>query len=309
MHIHVLGSAAGGGFPQWNCNCHNCAGVAGQAPGLTARTQSSICVSADGLHWVLINASPDVRQQILSFPPLNPRRQARDSAIAGVVLVDSQIDHCAGLLILRESQHPLDIYSTAMVRQDLSSGFPVLNMLQHYCGANWHEIAVPKPTEPGDPFEVRGANGLGFTAVPLAGKAPPYSPHREDPHPGDNIGLLIEDKSSGRSVFYAPGLAAVDTALEPILASADCLLVDGTFWAEDDMARTGVGSKTAADMGHLPQSGKAGMLAALTPYSRARRILIHINNTNPILNETSSERHQVSDVGVEIAFDGMSIEI
>lgn len=308
MHIHVLGSGAGGGVPQWNCNCSWCRAAKDADSPVLARNQSSICVSADGSNWVLINASPDIRHQLTGFAPLQPNRHARDTGVVGIVLVDSQIDHSTGLLVMRESNQPLDIYCTAMVHQDLSSGFPIFQMLQHYCGVNWHELAIADAGT-GSDFQVQGAAGLRFTAVPLSSKAPPYSPHRHAPHPGDNIGLLIRDQSSGRSAFYAPGLGELEPHLLPWLEQADCLLVDGTFWAEDDMARAGVGSKTAAAMGHLPQSGDNGMIAALQPYQAARRVLIHINNTNPILDPHSPQRAELEQAGIEVAYDGMDIRL
>ena len=308
MYIHVLGSGAGGGVPQWNCNCRYCSAIRDGSLAITPRSQSSICVSADGKNWALINASPDIRQQLLSFPPLQPARQTRDSAIVGVVLVDSQIDHTTGLLILRESSHPLQVYCTKMVHQDLSSGFPLLTMLQDYCKVDWHPIPVTDATSASD-FSVDGIDGIRFTAVPLSSKAPPYSPHRHDPHPGDNVGLLFTDQASGRSAFYAPGLGHIEDHLKPIMAQADCLLIDGTFWEEDDMQRAGVGSKRAADMGHLPQNGPDGMIAALKPYQQARQVLIHINNTNPILDDNGPERAVLSAAGIELAFDGMDIEV
>jgi pyrroloquinoline quinone biosynthesis protein B len=308
MQIHVLGSSAGGGFPQWNCNCRCCRAARDGSLPVTARSQSSICVGSDGTHWVLINASPDIRQQILAFPPLQPARSVRDTGIVGVVLVDSQIDHTAGLPVLRELGRPLPVYCTEMVRQDLTGGFPLLTLLQDYCGSRWHEIPV-RDAVTGVELRVAGVEGISFTAVPLSGKAPPYSPHCHDPHPGDNIGLWMCDEATGGCAFYAPGLAAVEPHLHAYLQRADCILVDGTFWTEDELQRAGVGTKTAAAMGHLPQSGPGGMIAVLEPYRTARRILIHINNTNPILNERGAERAQLTAAGIEVALDGMDIRV
>lgn len=304
MHVHVLGSSAGGGFPQWNCNCDNCARFRRGEIRASARNQSSITVSADGVNWVLFNASPDIRAQIESFPPLQPGRSIRDTGIRAVFLIDSQIDHTTGLLILRESDRPLELYCTAMAHQDLTTGFPVLNMLEHYSGVVWHEA----PTD-GRSFEIPQAPGLRFTAVAVKGAAPPYSPHRRDPHPGDNIGVRIEDIGSGRSLFYAPGLYKIEDHLRPLMEQADCLLVDGTFWTDDEMRRRGTGVKTAAEMGHLPQSEPGGMIESLRPFTRPRKILIHINNTNPILDEDSPERARLAEEGIEVAFDGIDIHL
>lgn len=303
MRIHVLGSAAGGGFPQWNCNCPNCLGLRRGELKARSRTQSSIAVSDDGEDWVVINTSPDVRAQILDFEALQPGRGARDTGIRAVLLTDAQIDHASGLVMLREGE-PLPLYTTEPVREDLSSGFPVLKLLEHYCGVDWH----PVPSA-GEAFGIEGLEGLEFRAVPLESKAPPYSPHRQDPQPGDNIGLWITDRASGRSVFYAPGLGAVTPEIEQPLLEADCLLVDGSFWTEDEMLQRGVGRKRAAEMGHLPQSGPGGMLEWLERARAERKVLIHINNTNPILDEDSPERAQLDRQGVEVAYDGMELTL
>ena len=304
MKIHVLGSAAGGGFPQWNCNCSNCTGYRAGTLNAIARTQSSICVSTNGIDWALINASPDIRQQIGDFAALQPARAKRDTGIRGVVLMDAQIDHTTGLLMLRELAHPLPIYCTEMVQQDMSTGFPVMEMLSHYCGVDWHEINAD-----GAPFQVDGVEGVQFRGIYLSSKAPPYSPHRHDPHKGDNIGLVIEDVASGETVFYAPGLGVFEPHLLEHMQRAKCLLVDGTCWVNDEMQRQGVGKKLASEMGHLYQYGEGGMIEQLAQFPDARKILIHINNTNPILNEDGEERKILSGHGIEVARDGMEITV
>lgn len=304
LTVRVLGSAAGGGFPQWNCNCDNCSGLRAGALNAHPRTQSSLAISGDGINWLLVNASPDIRQQILAFPALQPGRARRDTGIRAVLLIDSQIDHATGLLMLRENAGPLDVYCSRMVHQDLTTGFPVLRMLDHYCGARWHEIPVH-----GEAFRIEGIDGLDFSALALSSKAPPYSPHREDPHPGDNIGLVVQDRGSGRSLFYAPGLARIEPHLSPAMQAADVLLIDGTCWTDDEMARRGVGSRRALAMGHLAQSGPGGMIESLSPYRCQRKVLIHINNTNPILVEDSPERTELAAAGIEVAYDGMEIAL
>ncbi len=301
MHIHVLGSAAGGGFPQWNCNCANCGGLRRGEIKAQARTQSSIAISADEHHWLLINASPDIRAQINAFTPLQPQHGVRGTGIAAVLLVDSQIDHATGLLMLREGSR-LELYGTSRVHEDLTAHFPLLTILSHYCGVNWHDLPLRQA------FEIAQIPGLHFTAVPLISKAPPYSPHRATPQAGDNIGLWIEDLRSGGKLFYAPGLGRMEPHLEDYLAQADCLLLDGTTWTEDEMIRVGAGSKLASEMGHLPLAGPHGLLALLEHYPRPRKILIHINNTNPILDENSAERALLAAQDVEVAWDGMDIE-
>lgn len=301
MHIQILGSAAGGGFPQWNCNCANCAGFRNGSVNALARTQSSIALSDNGTTWVICNASPDIRAQLQGFAPMQPGRALRDTGIGAIVLMDSQIDHTTGLLSLREGC-PLDVWCTDMVYEDLTTGFPLFNMLKHWNGGlNRQRI------EPGQSFTISACAGLRFTPLTLRSAAPPYSPHRYDPHPGDNIGLIVEDVRTGGKLFYAPGLGEADAALLRHIEDADCLLVDGTLWTDDEMLRRGVGTRTAREMGHLAQSGQGGMLELLECLPRPRKVLIHINNTNPILDEDSPERAELKRRGIEVAFDGMSL--
>tara|TARA_A200000113_G_C8846303_1_gene348719 strand:+ start:83 stop:997 length:915 start_codon:yes stop_codon:yes gene_type:complete len=304
MHIRVLGSAAGGGFPQWNCNCPNCHGVRTGSIKATPRTQSSIAVSSNAVDWVLFNTSPDLLAQLAAFPTLQPARAIRDTAIKAIVFMDSQIDHTTGLLMLREGC-PHEIYCSDMVFEDLSTGFPLFEMLKHWNGGiNRHPIPLD-----GNSFSIAGIDNLSFTATPVTGKAPPYSPHRNDAHVGDNIGIKVTDDVSGKAVFYAPGLGEITDQTRQLMSEADCLLIDGTFWEEDEMRVVGLGEKKAADMGHLPQSGAGGMLDVLRPMNKPRKILIHINNTNPILNEESEQRQRVLDEGVEVSYDGMEVEL
>ena len=304
IRIRVLGASAGGGFPQWNCNCRNCDGVRKGTVRATPRTQSSIALSGDGSNWILFNASPDLLAQYKGFAELQPARAIRDTAIRAVVLMDAQIDHTTGLLMLREGR-PLEIYCTDTAREDLSTGNPLFRILGHYCGVNWHQI----PTQRGNRFPVIGAESLTFTAVPLKSNAPPYSPHRDNPHEGDNIGMRIADSASGKIVFYAPGLGEIEPHLKPYLEEADVLMVDGTFWTDDEMIKLGLSKKHARDIGHLPQSGPGGMIEALKPLKASRKILIHINNTNPILDEDSAERRQLDSAAIEVAYDGMEVKL
>ena len=258
----------------------------------------------DGIGWILFNASPDLRSQLEAAPPLQPRTGLRDTGIRGIVLADSQIDHTTGILMLREGC-PLQIYCTDMVAEDLSTGFPIFRMLESWDGGvEHHEV----PTD-GSSFSVDGVEGLQLTAVALDGKAPPYSPHRNDPHRGDNVGYLVTDTNAGTSLLYAPGLGQMTPELVALMKTTDLVMVDGTFWCEDEMARAGVGTKLASQMGHLPQSGHDGMLAWLKTVERPRKMLIHINNTNPILIEDSPERAEVEAQGIEVAIDGLEFEV
>lgn len=304
MYIHVLGSAAGGGFPQWNCNCPMCHGVRSGAIKATPRTQSSIAVSGDGDNWVLFNTSPDLLAQLAAFPKLQPGRALRDTAIKAIVFMDSQIDHTTGLLMLREGC-PHEVYCSEMVYEDLTTGFPLFRMLEHWNGGiNHHDIALD-----GNAFSIDGIDGLSFMAIPVAGKAPPYSPHRHDPHVGDNIGIQVTDTNTGKTLFYAPGLGDLTDQTRALMAGSDCLLVDGTFWREDEMEVVGLGDRKAGDMGHLPQSGEHGMIEVLRPMDKPRKVLIHINNTNPILDEESEQRRILEKEGIEVAWDGLDIQL
>ena len=305
MRITVLGSAAGGGFPQWNCNCRHCAGQRSGTLRTKPRTQSSIFVQGAGqTDGLLFNASPDILQQIRATPALQPARALRDSAIAAVLLMDGQVDHATGLFMLRERRSPLPLWCTDPVYEDLTQGNPVLRVLGHYCG-----VARGRIVPDGRPFRVAGADGLQLRAFALASKAAPYSPHRDAPAPGDNIGVLISSATSGASVFYAPGLGAITPALFDVMAGTSAVVVDGTFWTDDEMITLGLSAKTARDIGHLPQSGADGMLGWLDRLPpRTRRLLIHINNTNPILDEDSPQRAQLARHGVEVAEDGMTLD-
>ena len=302
--LRVLGSAAGGGFPQWNCNCRNCDGVRNGTLRATPRTQSSIALSDDAQDWVLVNASPDILDQLRHAPALQPARQPRDTGIAGVVLMDAQIDHVTGLLMLREHRQALPVYATAAVLQDLGTAFPLTRMLSHYCGLDTHTLSLDDT-----PFTVPPLHGVMLTPVPLESKAPPYSPNRNAPRRGDNIGLRIVDAATGRRAFYAPGLGRIEPHVLDELQRADVVLVDGTCWRDDEMQQLGFSAKTAADMGHLALSGPGGMIETLDRLPAARKILIHINNTNPILVDDSPQRGLLADHGIEVAYDGMEITL
>jgi pyrroloquinoline quinone biosynthesis protein B len=306
LKIRVLGSAAGGGFPQWNCNCRNCAGLRKGTLRARPRTQSSIAVAGSPeSSWALVNASPDISVQLQANPVLQPGRSARDSAIAAIVLVDGQIDHTTGLYMLRESTRPWSIWCTDSTYADLTRGNPVLGVLSHYCGVDRQRIDLD-----GAGFAIDGVTGVHWHALPVASKPAPYSPNRESPLPGDNLALVIADEATGRTALYAPGLGAMDERVWRSMQSAACVLVDGTFWTDDEMIRLGLSRKHARDIGHLPQSGPGGMLEWLDRLpSGTRKILIHINNTNPILDEDSAERAELTRRGVEVAWDGMEIVI
>jgi len=250
-----------------------------------------------------VNASPDVLAQLQSNPDLQPGRAIRDSAIVAIILVDGQVDHTTGLYMLRESVRPWPIWCTDSTFADLTRGNPVFGVLGYFCGVDRRRIDLDDTG-----FTVDAVQGVRWRALPVASKPAPYSPNRDSPIPGDNLALIIEDEVTGRTAVYAPGLSAIDDRLWRAMQSAACVLVDGTFWADDEMIRLGVSSKRARDIGHLPQSGPGGMLEWLDRLpSATRKILIHINNTNPILDESSPEAVELSRRGVEAARDGMEI--
>jgi len=228
----------------------------------------------------------------------------RQSRIDAVLLVDGQIDHALGLLLLRENGAPLPVWTTQPVSDDLSTGLPILSVLQHYCGIDWH--CIPSG---GQEFSLPALPGVRLRAMAVEGKPGPYSPHRQSPRSGDNIALVLRNEANGRQAFYAPGLAAVTTAVREQLEACQVILVDGTFWSDTEMIDAGVSRKRAREIGHLPQEGDGGMLQELDKIRAARRILIHINNTNPILDEGSEQHRRVRAAGIEIATDGMDIEL
>jgi pyrroloquinoline quinone biosynthesis protein B len=236
---------------------------------------------------------------------LQPQQGSRHTPICAVLLVDGQIDHTLGLLLLRENRDRIEVWSTAAVREDLTSALPIFSVLEHYCGVNWRPIATD-----GSPFEISAMPGIEITALAVDGKPGPYSPYRQNPRRGDNVALCFRDAKTGRRAFYAPGLATISPAVFDALESSDCVMVDGTFWRDDEMIAAGVSSKRASEIGHLPQHGAGGMIETLARLPGAvRRILIHINNTNPILDEDSRERAQLDAAGIEVAFDGMEIRL
>lgn len=305
MRLHVLGSGAGGGFPQWNCNCHNCDGLRKGTIRASARTQSSVTVTGDNENWVLFNASPDILTQFQQFPELQPARALRDTAVKAIVLIDGQIDHTTGLYMLREHRQPHEIWCTPPVHEDLTQGNPLFRLLGHYCGVNWNALPIDESV-----FEMKHVPNLRFHAHHLRSNAPPYSPRRDKPVPGDNVGVTIEDTTTGRKIYYAPGLVDIEPHVWAAMQAADVVLVDGTFWTDDEMIALGASKKYARDMGHLPQTGENGMMAWLDKLPKStRKILIHINNTNPILNEDSAQRRELESRGIEVAYDGMDITV
>lgn len=303
MHVRVLGSAAGGGYPQWNCRCAVCALAWDGDPRVRPRTQSSLAVSADGATWFLLNASPDIKQQILQNPPLQPRADGRHSPIAGVILTNADLDHVAGLLTLREQQ-ALILYATAPVLAVLAAN-PMLAVLDRP-DIRRHAL------RPNQAVSLQGPDGrhCGLAVTPFAvpGKVALWLEETAAATAEDTIGLLVQADGAGR-LAYIPSCAAVDATLRQRVEGAALLLFDGTLWRDDEMIRAGVGGKTGRRMGHISISGEAGALACWSSAEVERKFFLHINNTNPVLIEGSPERRQVEAAGWEIACDGQEFRL
>ena len=307
LHTIVLGSAAGGGFPQWNSN--DAAARRARAGEIPSRTQSSLAVSADGRNWVLLNASPDIRQQINDQPQLQPRDgdPKRSSPIAAVVLTNGDVDHVAGLLGLRESQ-PFALYAHERVLGVLAAN-SIFSVLRK-------DYVVRRALALDAPLELRNAVdralGLTVTAFAVPGKVALWREDETDAslgtRDGDTVALEIR-ADEPRSMFYIPGCAAVTEALTARLRGAALLLFDGTLWRDDEMIVQGVGRKTGRRMGHMSCSGPDGSMAAFEPLNVKRKMFVHINNTNPLLLPESSERAEAEARGWEIAYDGMEISL
>ncbi|HXZ54542.1 MAG TPA: pyrroloquinoline quinone biosynthesis protein PqqB [Burkholderiales bacterium] len=299
MRIKVLGAAAGGGFPQWNCGCPNCRDVRSGALAAKPLTQECVAVSADAERWFLLNASPEIRSQIESFRGLHPRGP-RHSPIAGILLTNGDLDHCLGLLSLRES-HPLVIYATERVRRGFTEGNVLYRTLQRFPGqVTWHALELGVEIDVG---------GLAVAALPAPGKQPIHLEGDGVSDPGDNIGLLVREPKTGKRLAYFSAAAAVTPAMRAAFDQADCVFFDGTFWASDELIALGLGDKRAEQMAHLPVGGKDGSLRGLAGLRAPKRIYIHVNNTNPLLRARSPERAQAEEAGWEIAYDGMEIAL
>ncbi len=299
MLLKILGTAAGGGLPQWNCSCPNCQAVRQNRADISWLNQSSIAIQAPEGEWFLVNASPDVRQQLELLRGTKPY-SIRDNPIAGVILTDAEIDHTTGLIILRESGQPLRVYGTAIIKKALTEGFPLLKTLEAYCGVEWSSLEV------GSTVSLTPKLAVEIFALPA--KAPKYM--RSQAITGDwVIGLTFSDRTTSKVVTYAPGLAQLSDRLLKRFESSDCILVDGTFWENDDLLIQGISTRTARDMGHLPLAGEDGSLQSLSQLKRPRKILVHINNTNPIHIASSKERKMVEAAGVEVGCDGLTIEL
>lgn len=312
MLIKVIGAGAGGGLPQWNCNGQNSVDARHGLPTVKPRTQASVAVSADGRQWVLLNASPDIRQQINATPELHPDRQGppRNSPIKAVVLTNGDVDAVAGLLCLRESQ-PLTVYGSARVLDVLADNsiFEVLNpdLVKRETMALGQAFAVVGPS---------GPVGLTIEAFTVPGKIPLYLEDEEKgtggsfgTEEGDTVGLKVTEDASGKHFFFIPGCSGLDEPLRERLNGAPLLFFDGTLYTNDEMIVQGLMQKTGDRIGHMNMSGPKGTLEQMAPLNIARKIFIHINNSNPVLRDDSPERATVEGAGWEVSYDGMEVTL
>jgi len=298
MRARVLGSSAGGGFPQWNCACDNCVLARAGDPRVAPRTQDSIAVSSRGDRWLLVNASPDVHRQIQDFAGLHPWA-ARHTPIAAIALTNGDLDHVVGLLSLRESQ-PLVILSTERVRSGLVDRNAMLRTLARTADqVTWRLLKIGEEL-------VLDDVGVGVTAVAAPGKLPVHLIGLVDPSPEDNVALRIRDLATSRTLVVATAVGSLD-GVDALTRGAGAVMFDGTFWTEDELVAPGLGKGHARDMAHVPVGGAAGSLAKLSALSIPRGVYTHINNTNPMLREDSPERADVERAGWEIAYDGLEV--
>ena len=312
VKLKIIGSAAGGGFPQWNCNYRLSREVRSGQTGLTPRSQSSIAASADGANWVLFNASPDIRQQISNTPELQPDANGpvRNSPIKAVVLTNADVDHIAGLLTLREKE-AFNLYASSRILETLASN-PIFRVLDETL-VKRIELPLGGTTQLEGPD---GSLGIEIETYAVPGKIALFLEDGSDPvnfgsEDGDTIGVRIAAPGApaSKAVHYVPGCARVTNELRDRLSGTGCLLFDGTVFTDTEMPDAGVGAKTGARMGHIAMSGDDGSLASLKDIDIARRIFVHINNTNPVLDPTSHERKIVTEAGWEIGHDGQEVEL
>jgi pyrroloquinoline quinone biosynthesis protein B len=299
--VRVLGSAAGGGVPQWNCGCANCgAARTGRQP---RRTQSGLAISGNGDRWLLLNCSPDIGAQIESFEALQPR-QSRGTPIGGILFTDANVDHIGGLTTLRQDgEHRFVLRSSAVVREIATRqpAFARFARPPH----RWLDVPFDQPCAPAGADDLAG-NELEIRAIPVPGTTPGYDGRRSSP--GAVVAYEISDLEGMKRLLFAPVFASIDRALENAIASADVAFLDGTFFSDDELVSQQLMPKHASDLGHLPIGDAAGTLKQFRG-TAGRIILTHVNNSNPILNPESEAARSLRDANVEVAFDGMELRI
>jgi pyrroloquinoline quinone biosynthesis protein B len=298
VQVILLGTAAGGGFPQWNCWCPTCRIARREPTRARPRSQSSAAVSADGRRWFLLNASPDVHAQLATLPAAEPTG-LRHVPVEGVILTDGELDHTLGILLLREGRY-LRIYATPAVRSIVDHDSRILPVTRAFAEVLTEDLTAGEPTSlcyrDGCP------SGLTVSGFPVPAGPPRFA---SGDHPGHTVGLLLRDQSTGGTCAFVPGCGGLDETLLGLLGQAEVVLFDGTFWTDDELIGLGIGQRTAREMDHLPVSGRDGSLERLAALGSAHRIYTHINNTNPMLVEDSPERLLVERHGLKVGADGM----
>ncbi|MFC5215545.1 pyrroloquinoline quinone biosynthesis protein PqqB [Streptomyces coerulescens] len=298
MLLLVLGTAAGGGIPQWNCACPGCSGA--RAHPHRRRRHASLAVRTGEGRWYVVNATPDIGDQIEERPELHPGPGPRETPLAGVILTDAELDHTLGIARLREADG-FQVLATAPVRRALLDRLRLGEVLAPYTDVTWREL----PWRGAEPLDGT-ACGLQISGIPVSGKRPRYAADAPDDEAWV-VALRLYDPSSGASVLYAPALAAWPDRLQHAAAEADCVIVDGTFWDDEEPRRTGISSRTATGMGHLPIDGPGGTAERLAPLA-ARCLYTHLNNTNPLVDPAAPQHKRLARLGIEVAHDGMVIE-
>jgi pyrroloquinoline quinone biosynthesis protein B len=303
VQVLLLGSAAGGGFPQWNCWCPSCRVARSDPSAAEPRTQSSAAISVDGCRWFLLNASPDVREQLRWVRTGDVPLTVRDNPIEGVLVTDAEIDHTLGIVLLREARH-LPVYATPAVQSILDRDSRVLPITRAFGDVPVTELALNTPA----PLRYRdgSASGLMVEAFPVSAGPPRFARSEEDGH---TVGFMLREEATGKVCAFVPGCGDLDADLLERLAEADALLFDGTFWADQELIALGIGDRTARQMDHLPISGPGGSLDRIAALPCQYRIYTHINNTNPILLEHSPERAIVTRAGVMVGYDGLHLTL
>lgn len=306
MILKLLGSAAGGGYPQWNCACPQCVRARTGDPSARPRRNDSLAVSPDGSRWVLLNASPDLSIQVEENACLHPGPAIRGSPVQAVLLTDAELDHTTGLLQLRQGSS-IDVYATRPTLHALAVNFPVRTIVEPFADFRWHETRLEES------FPLFGGQ---LTVYPfMLGNKPPRYVSADIVHERDHsqlpwsVGYRITDRVTGGVAIYAPGIEAWTPTLERQLENADCIFLDGTFWSGDELRELGISELHASDMGHLHVAGSGGSAERLARSPARRKVYVHINNTNPMLLDHSSQRRTLIDMGIEIGFDGMELEV
>ena len=300
MVIEILGSAAGGGVPQWNCGCRQC--EAARSGQIETRTQCSVAISADERRWILVNASPDLRSQLVRFGSQPPSR-TRHSPVEAILLSDADLDHILGLFLLREDELPISIHASPAIREAVENGLRITEILRYYCDLRW--VTSPSRFEP---LLCRAGTkiGLEYQAIEIKGPGPRYC---SDDQRSCRLCYLIRESATGKTVLVAPAVAQFEPQLLAALAQAEAILFDGTFWSDEDFQKSGIGNFHMTELlqSHLPIL--SGSLERLAAQPAKHKIYLHINNTNPILWNSGPERRRLDELGIEIAADGRRIEI